>query len=123
MFSDYGPILVLIAAATVFPAGGIVTSWLLGQVGRRPNRPGPVKNDTYECGVETVGSSWIQFNFRYYYFALLFVIFDVEAVFLLPWAIYYRQLGLFGLVEMGVFLMVLVVGFAYAWRKGALEWV
>ena len=123
MFTEYGPILILLAAALVFPIGGIVTSWALGRVKRRPDHPDPIKNDTYECGVETIGSSWVQFNFRYYYFALLFVIFDVEAVFLLPWALYFRQLELFGLIEMGVFILILVVGFVYAWRKKALEWV
>ncbi len=123
MFTEYGPILILLAAALVFPIGGIVTSWAFGLVKRRPDHPGPVKNDTYECGVETIGSSWVQFNFRYYYFALLFVIFDIEAVFLLPWAVYFRELGLFGLIEMGIFVLILVVGFVYAWRKKALEWV
>ena len=123
MLSDYGPVLLLMIAALVFPVGGLVTSWMLGLVRRRPDNPHPVKNDTYECGVETIGSSWIQFNFRYYYFALLFVIFDIEAVFLLPWAVYFRHLGLLGLVEMGIFILILVVGFVYAWRKGALEWV
>jgi len=123
MFTEYGPILILLAAALVFPIGGIVTSWAFGKLKRRPDHPDPVKNDTYECGVETIGSSWVQFNFRYYYFALLFVIFDVEAVFLIPWAVYFRQLELFGLIEMGIFILILVVGFAYAWRKKALEWV
>ena len=123
MFTDYGPLLILLAAATGVPVGGIVTSWLLGQLRRRPNRPDPVKNDTYECGVESIGSSWIQFNFRYYYFALLFVIFDVEAVFLIPWAVYFRELQLFGLVEMAFFILILGVGFVYAWRKEALRWV
>lgn len=123
LLSDYGPLVILIAAAIVFPVGGIVTSWLLGALRLRPNHPNPVKNDTYECGVETIGSSWIQFNFRYYYFALLFVIFDIEAVFLLPWAVYFRQLQLFGLIEMALFILILVVGYVYAWKKRALEWV
>ncbi len=123
MLSDYGPLLFLIIAAIAFPAGGIFTSWLFGRLGLRPNNPGPVKNDTYECGVETIGPSWVQFNFRYYYFALLFVVFDVEAVFLLPWALQFRVLGWYGLVAMAAFMGVLAVGLAYAWRKHALEWV
>ncbi len=123
MYTDYGPLVVFIVAAVTFPIGGILTSWALSQVRRRPNRPDPIKNDTYECGVETIGSSWVQFNFRYYYFALLFVIFDVEAIFLLPWAVYFRRLQLYGLVEMAVFILILVVGFVYAWKKRALEWV
>ena len=123
MLADYGPLLVLLIAALVFPIGGIFASWFLGVLRLRPNNPGPVKNDTYECGMETIGSSWVQFNFRYYTFALLFVVFDIEAVFLLPWAVYFRQLQFFGLIEMAIFILILVVGYVYAWRKRALEWV
>ena len=123
MLADYGPLLVLLIAALAFPIGGIFASWFLGVLRLRPNNPGPVKNDTYECGMETIGSSWVQFNFRYYTFALLFVVFDIEAVFLLPWAVYFRQLQFFGLIEMAIFILILVVGYVYAWRKRALEWV
>jgi len=123
LLADYGPLLVLLIAALAFPIGGIFASWFLGVLRLRPNNPGPVKNDTYECGMETIGSSWVQFNFRYYTFALLFVVFDIEAVFLLPWAVYFRQLQLFGLIEMAIFILILVVGYVYAWRKRALEWV
>lgn len=123
MFTDYGPLLLMLLAAIIFPVGGILTSKFFTLIRLRPSNPTPVKNDTYECGVETVGSSWIQFNFRYYTFALLFVVFDIETVFLIPWAIHFRQLGLFGLIEMAVFILILVVGFVYAWRKHALEWV
>ena len=122
MLTEYGPLLILMLAALIFPIGGVVTSLFFGRLRLRPDNPDPIKNDTYECGVETVGPSWIQFNFRYYYFALLFVIFDVEVVFLLPWAVYFRQLGLFGLIEMALFILILVVGFFYAWKKEALEW-
>jgi len=72
--------------------------------------------------METIGPAWVQFNFRYYFYALLFVIFDVETVFLYPWAVAFRQLELFGFIEMLIFIAVLLVGYAYAWRKGALEW-
>ena len=122
MLTEYGPLLILMLAALIFPIGGVVTSLFFGRLRLRPDNPNPIKNDTYECGVETVGPSWIQFNFRYYYFALLFVIFDVEVIFLLPWAVYFRQLGLFGLIEMALFILILVVGFLYAWKKEALEW-
>lgn len=87
-----------------------------------PRKPNPVKSATYECGMETVGKAWVQFNFRYYFYALLYVVFAVETVFLYPWAVAFRQLGLFGLVEMLIFILILVVGLAYAWRKRALEW-
>ena len=83
-----------------------------------------VRNGTpYECGVETEGDAWGQFNVRYYVVALLFVVFDVEVVFLYPWAVAFRQLGLFAFVEAALFLVVLLVGYVYAWRRKALEWV
>tara|TARA_B100000315_G_C14503745_1_gene553569 strand:+ start:85 stop:393 length:309 start_codon:yes stop_codon:yes gene_type:complete len=95
---------------------------LLSLVGVVPRKPNPIKSATYECGLDTIGPTWVQFNFRYYFFALLFVVFDIETVFLYPWAVQFRQLKLFGLVEMLIFILILVVGFAYAWKKGALEW-
>ncbi len=88
----------------------------------RPSNPTPTKMLTYECGVDPVGSGWSQSHIRYYIFGLLFVIFDVEAVFLFPWAIRLEQLGTFGLVEMLIFIWVLVMGLAYAIRKGVLRW-
>lgn len=93
-------------------------------VGRllRPHNPHPEKQTTYESGLEPVGESWVQFNVRYYMFALMFVIFDVETVFLYPWAVAYDQLGLFALVEMLIFITLLVVGLIYAWKKKVLEW-
>ena len=87
-----------------------------------PKKPDPVKLSTYECGMETIGKTWVQFNFRYYFFALLFVLFDIEVVFLYPWAVAYKKLALFGLVEMLIFIVILVMGYLYAWKKGALEW-
>lgn len=88
----------------------------------RARHPSTVKLLPYECGLETQGPTWVQFRIRYYLFALLFVIFDVEVVFLLPWAVAYDRLGLFALVEAFVFVALLTIGLAYAWRKGALEW-
>ncbi|MBI4321474.1 MAG: NADH-quinone oxidoreductase subunit A [Chloroflexi bacterium] len=88
----------------------------------RPKRPNPVKLATYECGLETSGPTWVQFRVGFYIYALVFVIFDVETVFLYPWAVTYRQLGLFALVEMFIFVALLVVGLVYAWRKRALVW-
>ncbi|MBM2827268.1 MAG: NADH-quinone oxidoreductase subunit [Dehalococcoidia bacterium] len=122
MLEQYGIITLLLAAAMLFPIGGIATSWFLEVLRLRPSNPDPVKNDTYECGMETIGGSWIQFNFRYYYFALLFVIFDVEVVFMYPWAVRFKQLQLFGFIEMLIFIAILGVGYVYAWKKRALEW-
>ena len=89
----------------------------------RPSRPGREKLLTYESGVDPVGEGWSQSQVRYYIFALLFVIFDVEAVFIFPWATQLERYGTFGLVEMGVFVFVLLMGLVYAWRKGVLRWV
>jgi NADH-quinone oxidoreductase subunit A len=89
----------------------------------RPTRPQPQKYITYESGVDPVGSGWSQSQIRYYIFALLFVMFDVEAVFILPWAVRLETLGVFGLVEMLIFIVILLLGLVYAWRKGVLRWV
>jgi NADH-quinone oxidoreductase subunit A len=123
MLSDWGHVGFLLLLALIFPIGGIATSWLLGLLKIRPQAPDPIKEDTFECGVETEGTAWVQFNFRYYYYALLFVIFDVEAVFLYPWAVSFEKVAVAGFVEVLTFLMVLLIGLAYAWRKNALEWM
>ncbi|HVE45821.1 MAG TPA: NADH-quinone oxidoreductase subunit A [Acidimicrobiales bacterium] len=89
----------------------------------RPTRPQPQKYISYESGVDPVGTGWSQSQVRYYIFALLFVMFDVEAVFIFPWAIQLEALGVFGLVEMLIFIFILALGLIYAWRKGVLRWV
>ena len=122
MLSDWGHVGFLVLLALIFPLGGIATSWMLGVLKVRPQRPDPIKESTFECGVETEGTAWVQFNFRYYYFALLFVIFDVEAVFLYPWAVSFEKVAIAGFVEVLTFLVILLIGLAYAWRKNALEW-
>ncbi len=123
MLEEFGRAGFLLIFALAFPLIPILVSLVMGGFRIRPNRPNPVKQDTYECGVETVGDALGQFNARYYVVALLFVIFDVEAVFLYPWAVAFRQLGLFAFVEAVVFVAILVVGYVYAWRRKALEWV
>lgn len=122
MLPEWGQVGFLIALAIIFPAGGILSSLALARLGVRPDRPDQVKEDTYECGVEPVGTAWIQFNFRYYYFALLFVIFDVEAVFLYPWAVSLERVAISGFVAVCTFIAILTIGLVYAWRKNALEW-
>ena len=118
MADNWGFVVVLGVVALCIPLVAMGLSWLL-----RPHRPGLIKQSTYECGLETAGETWIQFKVQYYLFALVFVLFDVETVFLYPWAVAYRQLPLFALLEVLVFLLLLALGLAYAWRKGALEWV
>ncbi|HLB27141.1 MAG TPA: NADH-quinone oxidoreductase subunit A [Dehalococcoidia bacterium] len=122
MLSDWGHVGFLLLLALVFPIGGIASSWLFGVLRLRPQAPDPIKEATYECGVETEGTAWVQFNFRYYYYALLFVIFDVEAVFLYPWAVSFEKVAVAGFIEVVTFVIVLLIGLAYAWRKNALEW-
>jgi len=107
--------LVAIAGLLLFALG---LWWAL-----RPARFSEEKLTTYECGEEPVGNAWIQFNIRFYVFALIFVVFDVEAVFLLPWAVVFRELGLLAYLEGLVFIAILVVALAYVWRKGDLAWV
>ena len=115
-------------AATLVFAGfllvGTILASLLVTLPRwlAPHEPNDLKASTYECGEVPVGEPWIRFRVAYYIFALMFVVFDVEAVFLYPWAVIARRLGLYGLVEMLVFLAILVLGLAYAWRKGVLRW-
>lgn len=102
----------------ILAAVPLVVVWLLA-----PRMPLAQKQLTYESGVIPFGQAWAQFNVRYYLFALVFVVFDVEVIYLYPWAIVFRQLGMFAFLEMVLFLFILLVGLAYAWRKGALEWV
>ena len=89
----------------------------------RPHQPTKEKGLTYESGIDPFGQSWVRFSVRYYIFALLFVIFDVEAVFLYPWAVAFKELGAFAIIEMGIFIAVLLIGLLYAWKKKVLEWI
>ena len=101
----------------IIPVGAIAAAWILG-----PKKPNPIKQTTYECGIETVGESWVQFKAQYYIYALVFLVFDVETVFLFPWAVRLGQLGLFAVLEGIVFILILIAGLVYTWRKGMLEW-
>lgn len=121
-FRQYGLIAIFAVIALVVPISMLMLSWLASRVGIRPNNPTPVKLEPYECGMETIGGRWNQFNFRYYLYAILFVIFDVEVIFLYPWATKFLKLELFALIEMAVFVLILLAGWAYAWRKKDLEW-
>jgi NADH-quinone oxidoreductase subunit A len=115
---DYFFVVLFAGLAAVFVLGGLAFSHLVA-----PHRPNRIKNTPYECGEQPLGQAWIQFNVGYYLFALLFLAFDVEAAFLYPWAVVARLVGVPGLIEVGIFLLVLLVGLAYAWKKGVLEWV
>lgn len=122
MLENFGYIGLFLVAALLFTFTMITLPLLLRRFRIVPKKPNPVKSSTYECGMETTGKSWVQFNFRYYFYALLFVVFDIQVVFLYPWAAAMGELELFGLVEMLAFFLILIVGFVYAWKKGVLEW-
>ena len=117
MLQEYAPLLLLIAFAAVNAAGMIVLSHLVTRA-----RPTPVKRAPYESGMPALGDTRDRFSVKFYMVAMLFIVFDIEMVFMIPWAVAFRQLGLFGLVEMLVFILILMVGYVYAWKRGALEW-
>jgi len=108
---------VFLAVAIVFPLLPIVLAQFIA-----PKKANPTKLAPYECGIEAKGESWIQFKVQYYIFALAFVIFDIEVIFIYPWAVAYKQLGLFAFVEMLIFIAILGFGLIYAWKKQVLEW-
>ena len=118
MVDNWGFVAVFALIALSFPVMAMSMAWLF-----RPHRAGPIKTSTYECGLETTGDAWVQFKVQYYLFALVFLVFDLETVYLFPWAVAYNRLPLFALVEMALFVLVLATGLVYAWRKGALKWV
>ena len=117
MPQEFVPVVLLLAVAIGFAFVTLLPSQML-----QTKRYSKVKLDPYECGIEPVTDARDRYSIRYYLIAMLFVIFDVETVFMFPWAVILEKLGLFGLIEMMVFLFILVVGFVYAWKKGALEW-
>ena len=117
MLDAFIPILLFILVAIGFAVIALVLAWLI-----RPERYNQVKLEPYECGIETAGDARDRYSIRYYLIAMLFVIFDVETVFMFPWAVIMDRLALFGLIEMIVFILILVIGYVYAWKQGALEW-
>jgi len=116
--NPYVPVVILLVVATII---GCVMMFVGGLI--RPSKPEKVKSSVYECGMPAFGDARRRYNVRFYVIAMLFVIFDVETVFLFPWAVSFDMIGLFGLIEMILFLIILVFGYFYAWKKGALEWV
>ncbi len=112
-----------VAVVVSFAIAALVVAILLGTGALlRPRRPSAVKAEPFECGNPSSGPAWGRFSVKFYLTAILFIVFDVEVVFLYPWAVVFRPLGLFGFVEMAIFVLVLALGFVYVWRKGALDW-
>jgi NADH-quinone oxidoreductase subunit A len=114
---EYLPVVIMVAVAALIPALFVAVSRFLG-----PRKPSAVKSEAFECGNPATGPAWGRFSVKFYLTAILFIVFDIEVVFLYPWAITFRRLGMFGFVEMTVFVAILTLGLAYVWRKGALEW-
>ncbi len=118
MLQDFAFVGIFVIVAVVLLSLPLVLAALLA-----PRKPNAIKSETYECGMETVGETWVQFKAQYYIYALIFAIFDIETIFLLPWALAYREFAsIFPLLEMILFILILAGGLIYAWRKGALEW-
>ena len=118
MENDWLYIGLFLIVGIALPAAAVFVSWLIS-----PKKPNPIKDSTYECGMETVGESWVQFKVQYYIYGLVFLIFDVETVFLFPWAVSLGKMELFAVLEGIVFILILFAGLTYVWRKDALEWV
>ena len=117
-FESYSTLIGLAVAGVGLVAAAIIAARIIA-----PRRQIPEKLTTYECGIDPVGEGWSQSQIRYYIYAFLFVIFDVESVFLFPWAVVFEQLGIQAVVEMAIFIGILALGLVYAWRKGVLKWV
>ncbi len=117
MLLNYFPIFVLFVIAALFAAGTVIMSMLIGK-----QKPHAEKLSPYECGVEPIGSARQRFPIKFYIIAMIFVVFDIELVFLYPWAVIFKSLKMFGLIEMGVFIAILVFCYIYVWKRGAFEW-
>lgn len=117
MIKGYLPLLIFAAGGSLFAMVVLATNWLF-----RPRHGGREKERTYECGLDTEGQTWIQFRVGYYLYALIFVVFDVETIFLFPWALTFKAAGLASFAAMAIFISVLAMGIWYAWRRGAFEW-
>ncbi len=117
MLTEFSHVFAFLILAVLFVAGGLVTSKIL-----RPRNPNKFKLASYECGEDSIGGAWVKFNIRYYVVALIFILFDVEILFLFPWAIVFKAMGWFAVAEMFTFIGILLVGYIYVWAKGDLDW-
>ena len=122
MLANYGYIGLFLIVAIFFAVSTLLIPVTLRFLKIIPQKPNPIKSSTFECGMETVGKSWVQFNFRYYFYALMFIALDVLVVFIYPWAVDLRRVGYLGLIVIVVFIFIIFVGYIYAWRKRVLEW-
>ena len=122
MLTEYGYIGLFLVVVLLLAASMVLIPVFLRLIGIVPKKPNAVKNSTFECGMETIGKTWVRFNFRYYFYALMFIALDILVLFLYPWAVGLKQLGWGGLAAILVFIVLVVVGYIYAWKKKVLEW-
>ncbi len=116
--SVWGAVFIFLVVGILFGIGGLAMGFIIA-----PRRHSVEKSVPYECGMDTIGPTWVQFRTSYFLYALLFVIFDVEVIYLYPWALKFQSLGLFAFIEMFIFLSILIIGLWYAWKEGAFEWI
>jgi len=122
LIANYGYIGLFLIAAILFTLLMVTIPIALRFLRIVPDNPNPIKNSTFECGMETIGKTWVQFNFHYYFYALVFLALDVLVIFLYPWAVSLRVLGISGLIAILILIAIIFVGYIYAWRKKVLEW-
>jgi NADH-quinone oxidoreductase subunit A len=122
LLASYGLIGLFFVVAILFSLTMVVIPIILRYLKIVPSNPNPIKNSIFECGMETIGKTWVQFNFHYYFYALIFLALDVLVVFLYPWAVQLRQLGAFSLYIVLILVFIVLVGYIYAWKKKVLEW-
>jgi NADH-quinone oxidoreductase subunit A len=122
LIANYGYIGLFLIAVVLFTLLMVTIPIALRFLRLVPNRPNPIKNSTFECGMETIGKTWVQFNFHYYFYALVFLALDVLVIFLYPWAVSLRVLGISGFIAVLILIAIVLVGYLYAWKKKVLEW-
>ncbi len=122
MLTGFGLVAMFLIVALVFAASMVMIPIFLRSLNIVPKKPNKVKNSTFECGMQTIGKTWVRFNFRYYFYALIFLALDILVLFLYPWAVGLQSIGYFGLAAVLIFIAIIIVGFLYAWKKKVLEW-
>jgi NADH-quinone oxidoreductase subunit A len=122
LLTGFGYIALFLVVAVLFASSMLIIPIALRMIGMAPKNPNSIKNSTFECGMKTIGKTLVRFNFRYYFYALMFIALDVLVVFLYPWAVGVRKAGYFGLVAVLIFIALIMVGYLYAWKKKVLEW-
>jgi len=122
LLANYGLVGLFFIVVVLFTLVMVIAPIVLRFLKIVPSNPNPIKNSIFECGMETIGKTWVQFNFHYYFYALIFLALDVLVVFLYPWAVHLRELGLFSFITVLILVAIILIGYIYAWKKKVLEW-